>query len=374
MYIKVGRKPSDARLFTPTLYTKLEAIKLSIKLDYTLNTPEERKELVEKILEETPEPSDRYLEILADYLVLAMEKQERKEKKILTENRMATVNKRETSFEGLVSQFENGEDGIYNLVTEDKNQIFQHKVEITEQDLEEIPFLKQVREAIEMWEKRLKTATGRDAFIIKKAIIDLRKDQYIIKNAYRKPVVTMHASHATHWVPLNYSEEIVDGEIEYSGASLLDYKVCSAVLCNYSKLKAAGEGNFMSDTWYFMEDFDNVCGRALKDYPYYERLVELKIDGKQNLEIQETLQQEFGIKHSIEYISSLWRNKIPKLIADQAEEDFLDWWYLQQEKGQYKRCTRCGQLKLAHNKYFSKNKTSRDGWYSICKSCRNKKK
>ena len=102
----------------------LEAIIVSIKLDYTLQTPEERKELVEKILAETPEPNERYLEILADYLVLAMEKQERKEKKILTENRMATVNKRETSFEGLVSQFENGEDGIYNLVTEDKNQIF----------------------------------------------------------------------------------------------------------------------------------------------------------------------------------------------------------------------------------------------------------
>ena len=253
---------------------------MSIKLDYTLNTPEERKELVEKILEENPEPNDRYLEILADYLVLAMEKQEKKERRILTENRMATVNKRETSFEGLVSQFENGEDGIYNLVTEDKNMIFQHKVEITPEDIENIPFLKQIREAIEYWEQRLKTATGRDAFIIKKAIIDLRKDQYILKNDYLKPVVTTHASHATHWTPLNYTEEIVDGEIQYSGVSLLDYKVCSAVLCNYSKLKAAGEGNFMSDTWYFMEDFDATAGRALKDYPYYERLVEYKVDGK----------------------------------------------------------------------------------------------
>ena len=27
-----------------------------------------------------------------------------------------------------------------------------------------------------------------DAFIIKKALIDLRKDQYIIKNAFRNPV------------------------------------------------------------------------------------------------------------------------------------------------------------------------------------------
>ena len=92
-----------------------------IKLDYTLETPEERKELVNKILEENPNLSDKYLEILADYLVLAMEKQERKERRLLTENRMSTINKREMSFEGLVSQFENGEDGIYNLVTEDKN-------------------------------------------------------------------------------------------------------------------------------------------------------------------------------------------------------------------------------------------------------------
>lgn len=95
-----------------------------IKLDYTLNSPQERIELVNKILEETPEPSEKYLEILADYLILCMEKQEKKEKKILTENRMCTVNKRETSFEGLVSQLENGEDGIYSLITENKNTIF----------------------------------------------------------------------------------------------------------------------------------------------------------------------------------------------------------------------------------------------------------
>jgi hypothetical protein len=224
-----------------------------------------------------------------------------------------------------------------------------------------------------MWEQKLKSTTGKDAYIIKKAIIDLRKDQYIIKNAYRRPIVTTHATHESYSVPLNYTEEVVDGEVVYSGASLLDYKVCSAVLCNYSKLRASGEGNFMSDTWYFMEDFDRISTKALADFPYYERLVELKIDGRQNLDIQDILHEEFGVKHSIEYISSLWRNKIPKLIAAAAEEDFLDWWFLTQEKGEYKKCSRCGQIKLAHNRYFSKNKSSKDGWYSICKSCRNKK-
>jgi len=95
-----------------------------IKLDYSLTSPEERNELVKKILEENPDPGPKYLEILADYLVFCMEKQEKREKRILTENRMTTVNKREMSFEGLVSQLENGEDGIYNFITEDKQVIF----------------------------------------------------------------------------------------------------------------------------------------------------------------------------------------------------------------------------------------------------------
>jgi hypothetical protein len=122
-----------------------------IKLDYSLQTPEERNELVSQILAEPREKelAPGYLEVLADYLILCMEKQERKERNILTENRLSTVNKRETSFEGLASQFENGEDGIYSIMNEDKNQIFKPKVSITKEDLEDIPCLKQLHEAIQ---------------------------------------------------------------------------------------------------------------------------------------------------------------------------------------------------------------------------------
>ena len=99
-----------------------------------------------------------------------------------------------------------------------------------------------------------------------------------------------------------------------------------------------------------------------------------KIDGKQNIEIQELLYEKHGIKHSVEYISSLWRNKIPKLIAEKAANDWLIWHFTMEEKGKWKKCSRCGQIKLAHNRFFSKNKTSKDGFYSICKCCRNNKR
>ena len=114
-----------------------------------------------------------------------------------------------------------------------------------------------------------------------------------------------------------------------------------------------------------------MCDKALKDFPIYQRIVELKIDKMQNVDIQKILKEEFGTTYSIEYISSLWRNKIPRLIAETATEEFLIWEYNQNDYPM-KRCSKCGELKPAHNQFFSKNKTSRDGWYSICKKCRNK--
>ena len=345
-----------------------------IKLDYTLESPEERKQLVEQILVECPDPTPQYLETLADYLVLCMEKQEKKERKLLTENRMATVNKRETSFEGLVSQLENGEDGIYNMMTNNKNLIFQPKVMITKKDVEEIPGLAQLREAIKMWETKLKTATGREAFIIKTAIIDLRKDQYLLKDAYRRPIIAKNITRSKHFIPLESDFSFDDeGFVVPEGVSLCDPKVVSAILCNYSLLKQESWGEFEKDLWYLMQEFDEVADAALKEYPLYDRICEYKVDGLQNIDIQEKLQEEFGIKHSVEYISSLWRNKIPKLIASEAEDRILSQYFLTEMKGKYKKCSRCGEVKLAHNKYFSKNKTSKDGFYSICKNCRNAK-
>ena len=304
-----------------------------------------------------------------------MEKQERKERKILTDNRMMTVNKRECSFEGLVSQLENGEDGIYNLITDNKNQIFQPKVTITKKDLDEIQPLRQLREAINVWEAKLKVTEGKDAFVIKKALIEMRKDQYVIKNAYRRPIVPNKLTRSTHVIMLPDETSSFDEEAYPipKEVSLLNPVVCSAILCNYSKLKEDSFDRFEGDLYYLMLAFDEIADKALKEYPLYEKIVECKVDGLQNTQIQEILQMEFGIKHSLEYISSLWRKKIPKLIASQAEDEYLYWYYLNIEKGKYKKCSRCGQVKLAHNKYFSKNKTSRDGYYSICKKCRNSK-
>ena len=74
-----------------------------------------------------------------------------------------------------------------------------------------------------------------------------------------------------------------------------------------------------------MLDLDNLVEDTLNNdkYQLYYKLLIYKIDGKQNLEIQELLEKEFNQTHSVEYLSSLWRNKIPKMIAEKAKENYL---------------------------------------------------
>ena len=349
-----------------------------LKLDYSIQNPEERVELVRKIVEKTPSEklNNKYLEVLADYIIFAMTKKERKEKKITTENRMVTVNKRETSFQGLVSKFQNGEDGIYNMIINDKNVLLTPKYEITQNDIDTMPQLRQLRQAIDQVEEQRKKATGRKKFLLQKQIIEMRKDQYIIRSSYKPTIYSLNLIKSFPTVDLRDRIEINEkGDIINKGLiSLFNPTHVSILLCNYSKIKENCWDNFNSDIFYMMKDLEDIVDGALKEnYPLYYDIVIYKIDGKQNVDIQQLLYSTYETTHSIEYISSLWRKKIPKLIADYEEKQYLEWYYTFKEKGKWKRCSRCGQIKLAHSKFFSKNNTSKDGWYSICKECRNSK-
>ena len=120
------------------------------KLDYSLKTATERANFIQNLLPELTKEqlkNKKYIEIMSDYIVSAMTPEEKKEKMILTDNRMITVNKRETSFQGLVDKFENGEDGLWNfMIDNDKNILLTHKKEITDIDLENIDSLKDLKE------------------------------------------------------------------------------------------------------------------------------------------------------------------------------------------------------------------------------------
>ena len=353
--------------------------KENIKLDYSLKTPQERNELVQKILNTAPpsQLTDKYLEILGNYILdAAMTKEDKKEKYITTNNRQVTIDKREASYEELVSKFENGEDGVYNLINNDKNMYLTSKVSITEEDLAEIPGMLELRDQIEKVEAQAKAAVGKTKYLLKKQAIEMRQQQYILKEMWRQPYKCMAVSQ-TGGNRIEISDEVYfDQNGEPTSDSIVTFfkpEHIRAILCNYESLHHYLAHRYSSDFHYMMRDFDKLFAEGLAPYPAYKTLALAKIQGLQNSEIQKILIEKHNLNHTPEYISSLWRNKIPKILAEKAKEDYLIWYYSEVEYGKWKRCSRCGEVKLAHNRFFSKNSTSKDGWYSICKCCRNTK-
>lgn len=350
-----------------------------IKLDYSLKTPQERSTLVQKIIDNAPSSqlTEKYLEILSDYILdAAMTKEDKKEHYITTNNRQVTIDKREISYEELVSKFENGEDGVYNLINNDKNMYLSPKIEITAEDIAEVPGMKQLKEQIESIEKQAACATGKNKYLLKKQAIEMRQQQYILKEFYRTPIRrTMATHHGSNRIEISDEVHFDKNGEPTSNAIVTFFKPehISAILCNYEMLNTHLAYKYNSDFHYMMRDFKKLLREGLAPYPAYRTLVAAKIKGLTNIEIQKLLIEKHDLHHTVEYISSLWRNKIPKILSERAKEDYLIWYYTEVEYGTWKRCTRCGEVKLAHNRFFSKNNTSKDGYYSICKICRNAK-
>lgn len=334
---------------------------MNIKLDYTILDIDERMKIVENICEENKDNlTPKNLEVLSNYLIDCVEKEERKKRKILTQNRLSTINKREVSLEDLTSKFENGEDAVYQLFnTNNKNYLLSPSISITQKDIEELPFIKQIKEAIDIYKK-----IENKNYIACQAIINLSQTQYMIKEAYRKPIRL---------------KKIIKSEpMDFNWDLFLDFKNwehIAALLQNYSKLKTEYSEDIQKNIYWVLIDFENLVDTALEEKePMLYDIVVMKLDGIQNQEIKDKLQEKYGKTYSIEYISSLYNNKIPKIIADEAEKKELIWYYTNIKKGKWKKCSKCGQVKLLHTKFFSKNNSSKSGFYSICKDCRRTKK
>lgn len=152
---------------------------MALQLDYSLHTPEERTEYVQQLLNNSSNDVDnRTLSYLSDYILFVGDKNQTKkersaEKPIITRNREATIDKRQTSYEGIVATLENGEDGLYTMIRQDKNQILDPKDPISESDINNIPGMRIYLDTIDNLKRQFEKAQGAAArWSLKRAIIE----------------------------------------------------------------------------------------------------------------------------------------------------------------------------------------------------------
>ena len=351
-----------------------------LELDYSLTTPEERVTYVKNLLGNHPLNDSKTLKILADYILFTHDrnqtKKERTEKyPILTPNREFTIDKRQVSYEGLVDKLENGEDGLHNLIRIDKGQILDPKDPITEEDIENIPQLKDCMRVIESLKNQLQNASKYQRKQLNQALIDTWKQAYLIKGSYNQIGRIKSNSQIKTLAQIQIPEQIYfdEEQIPHSDSplSFLNPEHVSFLLQYYQILKQECWEDLHSDMRWHLIDLENLAEKTLREnYPLLWWLLIYKVDGLTNEQIQEKLYDQFGEWHSEQYYSTTWRKRIPKLISKQYAKNYIIWYYTYKEKGYWKKCSKCGRLKPGHPLFFAKN-TSKDNFYSQCKDCKN---
>lgn len=285
-------------------------------LNKTIESSEERMRIVENIIQELGEDSfkNSELQALSNYVIDATVK-ENNEKRgpILTDNRMVTIRTRETSSDALIDdKLEGGEDTFHQLLAKNpRNSILTNKTGITQEDLDTIPGLKQLVDTIEDLVLKLDEGIkeGKDVRYLRKNIIELRKMQYDIKNAYKQP---MHLRN-------NVSSF---GEQKRIDIDFTDLKSVFNFMKDYEQIeKEITNNDIGSDTYLLLDEFRILAKKALENQDENIKMIfELKLIGYNNTETSRIVSSLTGKKIKIDKIGKIYRETIPSLICNEAKK------------------------------------------------------
>lgn len=138
------------------------------------------------------------------------------------------------------------------------------------------------------------------------------------------------------------------------------------LIVNYEDLKADNETRPDSPIWNMIWTLDFYIEKAnLSEQQRF--IIEMKKKRYQNKEINAALQQNLGISHQENYISTIW-NKSLKLISEAVELNYDEYLMRNYDKA-WKVCNRCGRELLRDKRNFVKKGKSADGLTSRCKQC-----
>lgn len=204
---------------------------------------------------------------------------------------------------------------------------------------------------------------------------ELKSEYFNAKEILATPISFTQLTPASTKYDFNYDTWYVDEngkevEVSKNTLSLNDVNTYKGLIRNYYDLKDKYEDDFHDDMWAILLTFEDLVSRTVLTKEEKFLLQELMGDSTRK-EVSEAFQNKFKRKVS-NYTLSKWTNTtIPNKILNTYRETLDDWLYTFKIKGKFKKCGRCGEIKLINNdRYFGARGGSKDGFDSICRTCR----
>lgn len=337
-----------------------------IDLDYSVKDARQRVEFVKSAVSECK--IDRCEAVrLADYMLFSAEKDSTKKERcseypITTKNREVTHSKRNVSLDAMGT----------DCIMQPCDGSTMSRDPITEWDISHVPGIAENMKVAESLKRQIENADGKRKSDLKCQLIQTYRDNYLLRSMYRGSDPHKAASSVMMdlaRIPLTGDSSLGrDGmPVDDGMVSLFDPLHISCLLSWHDRLKLYCENDLDSDLHWLMIDLDDLIKRTFCRSAKMMSLVGWKMDGFSNSEIARMMYETYGESHSEQYYSSLWTKRVPKMIAERAQME----WLMRHWKGPRKTCGRCGKRKPSHQLFFGRNSGS-DGFYSICRKCRSK--
>lgn len=386
-----------------------------LNLDFSINTSKERQEFIDNYVKERTEKgytfTKKEIGQMGDYILYGKDEDgtsivDRKEVEIDT--RYGSYKKKRP--ESLEALMESPAFNESNIVT--TNIYKKVKPKIDREKDKDVPGMKELWERIDRLDHKIKVSEGKEEdpsikpftplqlYKAKHHLIELRTEQYYLKDSVNP---TIHpANPADRTSHFNEDSSIIwdlqDGD--YAIAPLGLYSSCPQRFNNpraleekdyefNSKAKYVLDFRNQEHVYYLLESYEEFMASStdqpesllddiMETLDFYidfadlseekKLILELKKQKVPVVEIREKLLETFGVTHSPNYISTIYKQKICKEISEAAQLHF-DMYMERDIPSSWKRCSQCGETKLLDSRVFMRKSKSSDGYNSKCKKC-----
>lgn len=356
-------------------------MKIVEHLDYNLQAYQERLGLVNFLDEQglLAQCSSSDLDKVANYLLYAED--------IEAEVELKEGNKKKISYEALI------ESALGESTIQKSEEISIYRVPRQTIDREkdaDIPYMKTLWECIDyisenyqyckdvldgkrdMDIERKLIPTYQTKYFLREWMIDLRCEQFMLKDSYRPPIGMALTFPFYVEKPDNIGIRI-GHEVICDYPLLVDFgnwKHLHAMLKYYGGMKAKTDGQPLHPWWDMYNLLDVLIDRA-KLTEEQKIILEAKIAHVSNEDIVRELEKMGGKTYSINYVSTIWKQHIPKRLTKAAHLWFEEEKYRigvhPDNIKHWKYCPQCKRVLYAHELNFSH--TQNGGWKDVCKDC-----
>ena len=234
---------------------------------------------------------------------------------------------------------------------------------------------------------------------LRHALIDMRKHQYYLKDAYKPTIHFLAADHpkrqyvdwnsdSYYWIPREewerrvstsyfpISKKIEEYETRNEGKEVKwvvrrhtfnweDYNHVYALICNYASMRDLLWDKLNTDGHTLFMDLERYTKMAnLSEIRQY--ILDCKLNQYTHIEINEALQAKFGVQYGKTRLYTIINKDIPQAIADAAlRHRLLTTTPIQK----CKKCPNCGRFYPKTTMFFMVNNNRKEGISKYCKDC-----